>query len=163
MHLVGALQLVMGWAVTSWGQGMDKCSNRQQTSKQGQQFAGLTSLLGHHHPSHPRPSPPQACVTKRGSSRPLSEQSRVQLWLCAPSSQPAGAPRPPAPPLPPTEPGPPSLFPLLPAPGIPVLSSGAEAPEAFRGAGPGNCAGRAARLRRPAWAPDVGGLACLAR
>lgn len=37
-------------------------------------------------------------------------------------------------------------------PGIPVLSSGAEAPKAFRGAGPGNCAARTARLRRPAWA-----------
>ena len=153
----------MGWAVTSWGQGMDKCSNRQQTSKQGQQSAGLTSLLGHHHPSHPRPSPPQACVTKRGSSA---------RFLNSPGSSSGCALRPPSQQVPP-DPRlllcrrqslvlPPSFRCFL-LPGIPVLSSGAEAPEAFRGAGPGNCAGRTARLRRPAWAPDVGGLACRAR
>eukprot|EP00069_Balaena_mysticetus_P021817 bmy_13948T0 len=119
---------------------------------------GSVIITPHHH--CPAPS---GLREEGGPSRPLSEQSLVQLWLCAPSSQPAGAPRPPAPPLQPSEPRPLSLFALLPDPGIRALSSGAEVPEASRGSRPGNCAAGTARLPRPGWAPDVDGPACAVR
>lgn len=49
------------------------------------------------------------------------------------------------------------LSPPLPAPGIRALSSGAEAPEASRGARPGNSAARTAALRPLGWVRDEDG------
>lgn len=93
----------------------------------------------------PPPSPPSPERWRRTLPLPLGT-SLVQLGSCAPSSQPQGAPRPPAPLPPPSEHRPVSLSPPLPAPGIRALSSGAEAPEASRGARPGNSAARPAGL-----------------
>lgn len=132
---------------------MDNYSNKQ-TNTQTREAACGSHVTTRSHPAiSPHPSPERWRRTLR---LPLGT-SPVQRGFCAPSSQPQGAPRPPAPLPPPSEHRSLSLSPPLPAPGIRALSSGAEAPEASRGARPGNSAAQTAALRPPGWVRDEDG------